>query len=457
MAGAVVSSSHRFKRTEPMPTSFRECHDDEFMLLPVDMRDWLPERHLAYLIRDMVREMDLSPFYSPYAGDGRRNRPYEPRMMVTVLIYAYATGVFSSRRIARKLHEDVAFRMLCGGSFPRHRTICEFRRRHLDDFRHLFLEVVRLAREAGMVRLGTVTVDGTKVRANASKRKAMSHGRMLAEEKRLEAEIAALLERAGEVDAEEDAVHGADSGDGSVPKEIARRESRLEAIRAAKARLEARQRAADDAKGRKPGQDRNPRGGSPYKRPYGEPEATAQENFTDPESRIMKTSAEGFQQCFNAQVAVDGGSQMIVATEVVQEAGDQGQLGAMLDRVEADAGGSPDEVLADAGHCSEEELAALEERGIMAHVALGREGRRIAEIDGERRPATKRMAGRMASPEGKERHARRKWMAEAPHGWIKEAMGFRRFGVRGLEKVRGEWNLVCLALNARRMAAALAG
>ena len=224
-----------------MPTSFGECRDDEFMLLPVDRRDWLPEDHLAYLIRDMVREMDLSPFYRRYAGDGRRNRPYEPRMMVTVLIYAYATGVFSSRRIVRKLHEDVAFRMLCGGSFPRHRTICEFRRRHLDDFRHLFLEVVRLAGESGMVRLGTVTVDGTKVRANASKRKAMSHGRMLKEERR----------------------------------------------------LGARQRATDDAKCRKPGQDRNPRGGSRYKRPYGEPEATAQENFTDPESRIMTDKRRG--------------------------------------------------------------------------------------------------------------------------------------------------------------------
>jgi len=450
-------SAHCFKGTKPMPTSFRKCRDDEFMLLPVDMRDWLPERHLAYLIRDMVREMDLSPFHSPYAGDGRRNRPYEPRMMVTVLIYAYATGVFPSRRIARRLHEDVAFRMLSGGSFPRHRTICGFRRRHPGDFRHLFPEVVRLAREAGMVRLGTVTVDGTKVRANASKRKAMSHGRMLTEERRLEAEIAALPDRAGEIDAGEDAVHGADSGDGRVPEEIARRGSRLEAIRAAKARLEARRRAADDAKGRRPGQDRNPRGGRPYKRPHGVPEATAQENFTDPESRIMRTGAGGFRQCFNAQVAVDGGSRMIVATEVVREAGDQGRLVAMPDRVEADAGGSPDEVLADAGYCSEEELAALEERGIMAHVALGREGRRLAEIDGERRPATKRMAGRMAGPEGRERYARRKWMAEAPHGWIKEAMGFRRFGVRGLEKVRGEWNLVCPALNAGRMAAALAG
>ena len=309
-----------------------------------------------------------------------------------------------------------------------------------------------------MVRLGTVTVDGTKVRANASKRKATGHGRMLAEEKRLEAEIAALLERAGEVDAEEDAVHGADSGDGSVPEEIARRASRLEAIRAAKARLEARQRAADDAKGRKPGQDRNPRGGRPYKRPYGEPEATAQENFTDPESRIMKTSAEGFQQCFNAQVAVDGGSQMIVATEVGQEAGDQGPAGG-----DAEPGRGGCRRVARTRCWPTPATAARRSwrhwrsAGSWPMWRWGARGGGLPKSTGS---VVRRQSGwpdGWRVPEGRERYARRKWMAEAPHGWIKEAMGFRRFGVRGLEKVRGEWNLVCLALNARRMAAALAG
>ena len=165
------------------------------MLLPLDMRDWLPEDHLAYLIRDLVHNLDMTPFYRPYAGDGRRNRPYDPTMMMTVLIYAYATGVFSSRRIARKLHEDVAFRLLCGSTFPSHRTLCEFRRRHLGDFEHLFVAVVQLAREAGIVRLGTVTVDGTKVRANASRHKAMSYARMREEEARLKAEIVALNAR----------------------------------------------------------------------------------------------------------------------------------------------------------------------------------------------------------------------------------------------------------------------
>ena len=437
-----------------MPTSFREYNDDAAMLLPLDMRDWLPEDHLAYQIRDLVHNLDMTPFYRPYAGDGRRNRPYDPTMMMTVLIYAYATGVFSSRRIARKLHEDVAFRLLCGSTFPSHRTLCEFRRRHLGDFEHLFVAVVQLAQEAGIVRLGTVTVDGTKVRANASRHKAMSYARMREEEARLKAEIAALLARAGEVDAAEDTALGADSED--VPKEIARRESRLEAIREARARLEARQRTADAASGREPGADRSPKGGSPYKRPYGEPEAKAQENFTDPESRIMKTSTEGFQQCYNAQVVVDADHQMIVATEVGQQANDQGQLNAMLDRVEATAGAAPDAVLADAGYCSEEAFTALEKRGIEGHVALGREGRKQAGVDPVRHPATRRMAERLARPEGRAHYARRKWIAEAPHGWIKQAMGFRRFSVRGLEQARGEWRLVCLALNARRLVAAVA-
>ena len=440
-----------------MPTSYRQCRDDERALLPHDMREWLPEGHLAYVIRDTVADMDLTPFHRRYEGDGRRNRPYDPRMMVTVLVYAYAMGVFSSRRIERKMREDVAFRLLGGGLFPHHRTICAFRQAHLGDFEHLFLEVVRVAREAGIMTLGTVTVDGTKVRANASKRKAMSHHRLVAEETRLAAEIAALVERARAADSEEDGLYGKDARGDELPDEIARRETRLETLRAARARLEARQRAMDDKTGRTPGEDRNPRGGPPYKRAYGEPDAKAQANFTDPDSRIMKTSSEGFQQCYNAQVAVDGESQMIVATEVVQEASDHGQLDAMVERVEATTGGSPGEVLADAGYCSEEALVSLEERGVMAHVAVGREGRKTAEIDGTRRPATRRMAERMASAEGKMRYARRKWMAEAPHGWIKEAMGFRRFGVRGLNKVRGEWHLVCLALNLRRLATLSSG
>ena len=270
-----------------MPTSYRQCRDDERALLPHDMREWLPEGHLAYVIRDTVADMDLTPFHRRYEGDGRRNRPYDPRMMVTVLVYAYAMGVFSSRRIARKMQEDVAFRLLGGGLFPHHRTICAFRQAHLADFEHLFLEVVRVAREAGIVTLGTVTVDGTKVRANASKRKAMSHHRLVAEEKRLAAQISALVERARAADSEEDGLYGKGARGDDLPDEIARRETRLETLRAAKARLEARQRAMDDKTGRTPGEDRNPHGGPPCKRPHGERDAKARANVTDPESQIM--------------------------------------------------------------------------------------------------------------------------------------------------------------------------
>ena len=327
-----------------------------------------------------------------------------------VLIYAYGTGTFSSRKMAGKLEEDIAFRMLAAGNFPQHRTLCEFRRRHLKDFQAVFAKVVCLARGMGLVGFGRVSVDGTKVRANASKRKAMSYGRMVKEERRLQA-----------------------------------------AIRAAKARLAAEQRAMDDARGRKPGQSRNPKGGKPYKREYGEPDAKAQSNFTDPESRIMKTSSEGFQQCYNAQTVVDGDNQVVVATTVTDSASDQGQLIPMVDAVRDAFGETPEQVLADAGYCSEPNLQALKERDIDGYVSLVREGTAVMDPDPDKYPAKARMAKKLASEEGRRRYARRKWMAEAPVGWIKEVMGFRRFSFQGLEKVQAEWDLVCLALNVKRL------
>ena len=244
-------------------------------------------------------------------------------------------------RWRRKLEEDVAFRMLAAGNFPQHRTVCEFRRRHLAEFSELFVGVVQVAREMGLARFGKLSVDGTKVRANASKRKAMSYERMGKEAARLQAEIEALLRKAGMVDAEEDERWGEDFRGDELPEELQRREKRLAAIQAAKARLEAAQRGRDDERGREPGQDRNPRGGRPYKRAYGEPEPKAQSNFTDPESQIMKTSSEGFQQCYNAQMAVDGEHQIIVATQVGPQASDQGQLVGMLDEINETFGVEP--------------------------------------------------------------------------------------------------------------------
>ncbi len=230
---------------------------------------------------------------------------------------------------------------------------------------------------------------------------------------------------------------------------------RLAAIRAARERLEAAQRAADEARGRKPGQDRNPRGGQPYKRDYGEPEPKAQSNFTDPESRIMKTSGDEFQQCYNAQTVVDGAHQIIVGTHVGPQATDQGRM-MVLDGVKEAFEIEPEVVLADAGYCNEADLAALEERGIDGHVALGREGKAQAAVDPDTRPATHRMGDKLATPEGRAQYAERKWLSEAPNGWIKDVLGFRRFSFRGLAKVRGEWDLMCLALTVKRMQALVA-
>ncbi len=439
-----------------MPTRFRPYQPKQMLVLFPDLREWVGEGHLAHQVSELVDGLELGAFYQPYEADGRRNAPYEPRMMVKILIYAYATGVFSSRKIARKLEEDVAFRMLAAGNFPQHRTICEFRRRHLKDFKKLFVQVVILGREMGMVRLGRLGIDGTKVRANASRRKAMSYGRMREQERQLREEIDGLLERAQQQDGEEDKRYGEDRRGDELPQELRRREDRLAAIEAAKQRLEATQRAADDERGRKPGQDRNPKGGRSYKRAYGEPEEKSQSNFTDPESQIMKTSTEGFQQCYNAQVAVDGEHQIIVATEVSAKASDQGQMMGLLEEVEETFEEQPKQVLADAGYCNEGDLQALEARGVDGYIALGREGKRAVEVDPRKYPARSRMGKKLASLAGQVKYARRKWIAEAPHGWIKERLGFRRFSLRGLQSVRGEWDLVCLALNIKRMSALMA-
>ena len=441
-----------------MGTTFRRYDPDQMLLLPQDLREWVAEGHLAHHVSDLVDAVDLSAFYAPYEGDGRRNSPYDPRMMVKVLIYAYATGTFSSRKMAKRLEEDVALRMLAAGNFPQHRTLCEFRKRHLDDFRAVFAEVVVLARTMGLAGLGRVSVDGTKVRANASKRKAMSYGRMVKEEGRLEAEIEALkaeieglVERAEATDEAEDERYGEEARGDELPEELKRREDRLAAIRAAKARLEAEQRAADDARGRKPGQKRNPKGGRPYKREYGEPDEAAQSNFTDPESRIMRTSSEGFQQSYNAQAVIEGENQLVVGAEVTDNASDQGQLIPMIDRAAEVCGETPEQVLADAGYGNERDLQELEKRDIDAYVSPGREGKAPAKIDPDEYPARARMAEKLATEAGRRRYARRKWHAEAPIGWIKEAMGFRRFSFRGLDRVRAEWTLVCLALNVKRL------
>lgn len=436
-----------------MTASYLPYDPQQMFLLPPALQEWLPEGHLAHFIGDTVDTLDLSAFHARYAGGGPRNQPFHPAMMVKVLLYGYATGVFSSRKIARKLHEDVAFRVLGAGNFPAHRTIRDFRALHLKELAELFVQVVRLAREMGLVKLGTIAVDGTKLKANASRHKAMSYERMVQTERELRAQIEALLVRAHAADETEQHEPEVD-----IPAEIERREARLAAIAAARERLEARQREADLERGRTPDDENKPRGkngrpkGGRYKRDFGIPKQTAQENFTDPDSRIMKRTGGGFDAGYNAQTAVDDTAHLIVAAELTNCASDAGELPKMLEAVHTNLQALPRQVLADTGYKAEAVFERLAGCGCDVVVALGREGKAQLAIEPEQLPYTAAMAAKLQTAAGRTAYARRKWLAEPPNGWIKHVLGFRQFSMRGLQKVQAEWKLVCLALNLRRMA-----
>lgn len=437
-----------------MPASYLPYLPDQDFLLPHSMREWLPEGHLAYYINDTVDSLDLQAFHARYIAGGPRNQPFHPAMMVKVLIYGYATGVFSSRKLARKLHEDVAFRLLGAGNFPAHRTLSDFRAFHLKELSELFVQVVHLAREMGLVKLGTIAVDGTKIKANASRHKAMSYERMLKAEAELRAQIKTLLDRAKAADEAEKNEPELD-----IPAEIARRQDRLQEIAAAKARLESRQRDVDIGRGRDQDDDRKPRGkdgkpkGRPYKREFGVPGDKDQENFTDPDSRVMKRAGGGFDYSYNAQTAVDETALIIVAAELTNVAADNGELPAMLDAVRANVDADASQVLADAGYRSETVFEQLKDHPTELVVALGREGKEQVQIDVDKNPCTAAMAAKMQTEQGKGAYRKRKWIAEPPNGWIKNVLGFRQFSMRGLHRVQAEFKLVCLALNLRRICA----
>lgn len=432
--------------------SYLPYEPQQQMLLPEALQDWLPEGHLAYFISDAVDGLDLSAFHARYSNGGPRNQPFHPAMMVKVLVYAYASGVFSSRKIAKKLHEDVAFRVLGAGNFPAHRTVSDFRAFHLKELSELFVQVVRLAREMGLVKLGTIAVDGTKVKANASRHKAMSYGHMLKAEAELKAQIAALLNKAKSADEAEK-----NDPELDIPAEIARRQDRLQAIEQARQRLEQRQREADIQRGRSDDDDRKPRSkdgkpkGGRYKREFGKPEDSAQENFTDPDSRIMKRAGGGYDASYNAQTAVDEAAHIIVAAELTNNASDARELPTMLHAVRNNLGQLPEQALADTGYRSEEVFQALAGCGTELVVALGREGKQQLRCDPHRSPHTAQMAAKLQTDEGKAAYRRRKWIAEPPNGWVKSVLGFRQFSMRGLHRVQAEWKLVCMALNLRRM------
>ena len=437
-----------------MPSNYRPYQPEQSLLLPQSPRDWLPEGHLALFISDVVDELDLIAFRAHYEeGDPRGNQPFHPAMMLKILIYAYATGTFSSRRIAQKIEEDVAYRVLAAGNFPQHRTICDFRRDHLQKFIALFKQVVQIAKSSGLVKLGRVAIDGTKVKANASRHKAMSYDRMKQEEKRLEQEIADLLKQAERTDRKEDQQNGSDKRGDELPEELRRRESRLKKIREAKKRLEERQAEEDREKGRHQGDGGRPNGkkGQPFKKEFGQPREKAQDNFTDPESRIMKMG-NGFEQSYNAQACVDEAHQIIVAVGVTNCATDNAQLIPMVEATEATVEDVPRQVLADAGYRSEANFAQLEKRkNVDGVIALGREGKSDQAPISESNPATKRMKEKLKTTEGAAAYRRRKVIVEPVFGWIKRVLGFRQFSFRGLKKNNAEWHLICLAMNLRRM------
>lgn len=442
-----------------MTISYLPYAPGQQMLLPAALQDWLPEGHLAYFINDTIDSLDLGAFHARYAKGGPRNQPYHPAMMVKVLVYGYATGVFSSRKLARKLHEDVAFRVLAAGNFPAHRTICDFRALHLEELSGLFVQVVKLARECGLVKLGTIAVDGTKIKANASRHKAMSYERMQKAEAELKEQIDALLARASAVDETEKNEPELD-----VPAEIARRENRLAVINAAKERLEQRQREADAARGRTPDDERRgrdadgtPRKGPRYKREFGTPKPDAQESFTDTDSRVMKRAGGGFDYSYNAFAAVDDQAHIIVAAELTNNAADSGCLAPLLKAVKDSAGDLPAQLLADAGFRSEAQFEHLADNPVELIVALGREGKKQLAIDMAKYPRTAQMAAKLQTNEAQAAYRRRKWLSEPPNGWVKNVLGFRQFSLRGLAKVKAEWRLVCTALNLRRMASMMPG
>ncbi len=431
---------------------FAPYEPNQQLLLPPSLRDWLPEDHLCYFISDTVDQLDITSIVKKYRAGGSGNVPYHPRLMLKLLIYGYSTGVFSSRRIARHIEENVAFRVLAADQSPSHRSICRFRQEHVSEFNDLFIQVVEIAVASGLAKMGTLAIDGTKIKANASKHKAMSYGRMKEEEKRLRGEIQALVKAADDVDALEDVQFGPNFRGDEIPQELRRRENRLKVIKEAKKRLEERKREEDaekiEAEKKREKDEKKP--GPKRKHPLGKPKDTDQENFTDPDSRIMPKGSAGFDQSYNAQTAVDGDNQIIVAAAVTQCAADCAELLPTLDEAIENTSETPEKVLADSGYKSEANFAELEQREIDAYVPLGREGKSTRKIDPEK-VATQNMQRKMKTKRGRRRYAARKHIVEPPFGWIKHCLGFRSFSLRGLAKVSGEWSLVCLALNLKRM------
>jgi transposase len=420
-----------------MAKTYRPYVPEQDLLLPPSLRDWLPENHLAFFVSDLIDQLDLSAILAVYEDEERGYPPYHPVMLTKVLVYAYCVGVFSSRKIQRRLVEDVAFRVLAAGNAPDFRTIADFRKTHLAALQGFFEQVLRLACELGAPRVGRVALDGSKIKANASKHKAMSYGRMREKQRQLREEVKDLLAQAEAADATEDAEYGADRRGDELPAELQRRDSRLKRIREAKRVLEAR--AKDEATA----------AGTPDE--SAKPDSKAQYNFTDPESRIMK-GPDGFVQAYNVQVAVNE-LQLIVGHAVTQETNDKKQLMPMITTIEQQSGDTPSQLLADAGYCSDVNLAAIANTTIDAFISTRKQkhGERPGPCPRGPLPKTATivdlMSRKLHTKTGAAVYAARKGIVEPVIGQIKHARGFRQFFLRGFQKVQGEWSLVCTTHN----------
>ncbi len=439
---------------------------------PVSPRDALPHDDLVFFLLDLIPQIGLSPFHQYYAQEMRGQPPFDVTMMVTLLVYAYSVGVRSSRKIAAACERNLAFRAIVGNDRPDFRTISDFRKIHLAALRPLFLEVLRLAGEMGMVKLGNLSTDGTKIGANASRHKAMSYGYMNKRTEQLEAEIEQLLKEAEQLDAEQDAALGSRRGD-ELPDELKRREERLAKIREAKARLEAEARAAAEEEQRRRDEEQAKRDAEGRKRRGKEPapispspEDKAQTNFTDPEAKIMKQSNKGFDYSYNAQAVVDAEEQIIVAAEVTSAANDKQQAVPMaqaalenlnavgIERPKAaDGTAAPIPNTADTGYFSEKAVEGLEQIGMDPHLAVGRQKHHETQVEPDSAaPSAEasvkdKMRHKLRSATGKTLYAARKHIVEPVFGQIKSARGIRKFLLRGLEKVSAEWQLICLTHN----------
>ena len=450
----------------PVDKTFRAFTPDQGLLLPPSLDDWLPEGHLARFVAELVDEhLDLSRIRAAYT-EGRGAPPYDPRLMVRLLIYGYTTGVRSSRKLEAACTDVVAFRWLAGGQGPDYRAIARFRRRHLSALGHLFVQALALSQAAGMVKLGRVALDGTKLRANASRRKAMSYARMSAKEKILAEEVSALLADAEDVDSAEDGVFGKDARGDELPEELRRRATRLAKIRAAKKALEAqaaaKAKAKAAAKARDGGQDEDrvaELAAAAAKEAV--PEPKAQRNFTDPDSKIMKTADGSFHQCFNAQAVVDAEHQVIVAADLNDCASDMANLIPLSEQVHTNTGVAPAQMLADAGYCSADNLvqaaALTANTGTEFFVATGRRshdepapppprGRIPANFT-----AKARMARKLGTKPGAAAYARRKVIVEPVFGQMATLQNAKQLLLRGLEGAQGEWLLLAACHNLRKL------